>query len=244
MSAQFTITPTVTDVSCPGGNNGTASVSVTGGTAPYTFSWLDAGQTTQTITGLSAGDYSITITDNALVDSTIVVTVSQPQPILDNAEISQPYCTANGSIVLKTSGGTSPYSYAWSIGETIAGILNISEGNYSVIITDANSCTAGFTYVITDLECAVKPDPYFTPNSDGINDTWTIINSSYFPDADVIVFDRWGTKVFEHEGLYDSWNGKSYLGIQVPDGVYYYFFYRDKKEKQKDAKHGSVTIIR
>ena len=242
--AQFIITPTITNVTCPGGKNGSVSVSVSGGTAPYTYQWISEANTTQMMTSLSAGNYSVTITDNAAKDSTIEIIVTQPQPISDDPDIQPPVCTANGSIVLKVSGGTSPYNYLWSTGETIAGILHIDEGDYSVNITDVNNCTAGFSYQITDAECAITPEQYFTPNNDGINDTWSIANSQYFPEATLIVFDRWGTRVYEHKGLYEPWNGKSYLGLPVPDAVYYYFFYRDKNEKEKHAKHGSVTIIR
>ncbi|HEY4799674.1 MAG TPA: gliding motility-associated C-terminal domain-containing protein, partial [Bacteroidia bacterium] len=109
---------------------------------------------------------------------------------------------------------------------------------------DANGCTKRYSYVLAQEKCFVEPAKYFTPNDDGINDTWVIVNSQYFNNIHLIVFDRWGTRVFEKRGTYEPWDGKSYLGLPVPDAVYYYFFYQDKEDKQKDAIKGSVTIVR
>jgi gliding motility-associated-like protein len=243
-SQTFTIIPSVTNVTCPGGNDGIAAVTVMGGTPPYTYLWNPSSQTTSSATALSAGNYSVTITDNAGNDSIFSISVSQPQPISDNPDIQSPFCTSNGHIILSPTGGTPPYSFNWNDGSTYFFINNAGPGNYSMFITDANNCTASFSYSLTETECFVTPSSYFTPNGDDINDTWDITNSQYFPDARVIVFDRWGTRVWEHKGLYEPWDGRSYLGIPVPDAVYYYFFFQDKDDKQKEAKRGSVTIIR
>src|ERR1017187_4824496 len=106
----FTITPTVTNVTCPEGKNGSASVVVSGGTVPYTYLWNDsAAQTTSFATGLSAGNYSVTIKDNTGKDSTITISVFQPQPFENNSTPQAPDCTTNGNIILEISGGTSPY---------------------------------------------------------------------------------------------------------------------------------------
>ena len=243
--AQFTITPSITNVSCPNGSDGSASVVVSGGTSPYTYLWNDSGnQTTSLATGLSAGNYSLLITDNTGADSTISILVSHPQFISDNADIQIPFCTSNGQVVLSPSGGTSPYQFSWITGQTVASITSVGAGEYSVIVTDVNNCTANFSYSLTETECFVTPSPYFTPNGDGYNDTWQIANAQYFDNAHLIVFDRWGTRVHEQKGTYESWEGKSYFGIPVPDAVYYYFFYQNKEDKQKNAKSGSVTIMR
>jgi gliding motility-associated-like protein len=241
----FTITPTVTNVTCPEGKNGSASVSVSGGTLPYSYLWNDsAAQTSFFATGLSAGNYSVTIKDNTGKDSTITISVFQPQPFENNSQAQAPDCMNNGNIILNISGGTSPYNYLWNTGQTNIGIAQLGAGEYSVIVTDAKNCSISFSYNLVAGECFVSPEQYFTPNGDGIHDTWQIGNSQYYPDAKVIVFDRWGTRVYEHKGLYEPWDGKSYLGIPVPDAVYYYFFYEDKNDKEKKSTHGSVTIMR
>jgi gliding motility-associated-like protein len=152
----------------------------------------------------------------------------------------------NGSISVSVSGGTAPYTYQWPAGwQNTAAVSGLIAGTYSVIITDNKGIDSTFTFVVDAIVmCDVTPEKFFTPNDDGINDTWYIPNSQFFENARVIVFDRWGTKVYEHKGLYESWDGKNYLGIPVPSSVYYYFFYQDKNDKQKNAKSGSVTIMR
>ncbi len=242
--SQFTITQSISNVLCSGDTTGSISVNVSGGLLPYTYQWLPDGQTTPSISFLGAGTYSLIVTDNALKDSTFVFQVLEPLPIDDGEQISSPFCTNNGNIVLLPAGGTNPYSFAWSTGHTTQVVAQAVAGAYSVIITDANNCSASFAYTLEEEGCFVKADPYFTPNGDGFNDTWFIANSQFFPDAHLIIFDRWGTKVFEHKGTYEGWDGKSYLGLPVPDAVYYYFFYQDKDDKQKASKRGSVTVVR
>ncbi|MFH1005672.1 MAG: gliding motility-associated C-terminal domain-containing protein [Bacteroidota bacterium] len=247
LSAQtFTITQNITNVICTGENNGTASISVSGGTVPYTYQWNNT-QTTSLATGLSAGTYSITITDSGSPanDSTISVSVSEPQPITIESDIQLPVCTNNGFITLtNVSGGTASYKYLWNIGSTNADISQLSAGNYYVTITDAANCKKSFSFNLTKGECEISPEISFTPNNDGYNDKWFITNSQYYPDAKVIVWDRWGIIVHKQKGVYEEWDGKGVLGIPVPDAVYYYVFFKTSDDKFEESKYGSVMILR
>lgn len=241
--SQFSITPTVINATCPDTSNGSASVSVSGGNPPYTYQWQPDGQTSPTITGLSPGTYTITISDNSSNDTTVSYIVG-PLPFSSNEDIKTPVCTNNGYIDLNVFGGTAPYQYLWNTGSTIDIITQIGEGSFAVTVTDANSCSTSFSFQLTLGECDVLPASFFTPNGDGYNDTWSITNAQYFDNARVIVFDRWGTRVHEQRGTYEPWNGKSYLGIPVPDAVYYFFFYEDKDNEGEGVQKGSVTILR
>ena len=243
--AQLTVTSTITPSTCSYDSTGSVSVVVSGGTIPYTYLWSPGGEATASVTGLPPGTYGLNIKDNAGADTTVSFVVG-PIPMANDtaSAIEFPFCDANGSIVLSISGGTGAYQYAWSNGSPNVGISQLAAGDYSVIVTDANSCTAAFSFSLLEKKCFVDPTSYFTPNGDGFNDTWQIANSQFFPDARLIVFDRWGMKVYEHKGTYEEWDGKSFLGVAVPDAAYYYFFYEDKDDKQKASKHGSVIILR
>lgn len=232
--AQFTITPSLINATCPSSSDGSIVLSVTGGAAPYMYQWSPGGSTTAAITGLTPGPYTVMLRDNAGADSVLAFTIG-PSPISDNAQVA---C----SIELLPTGGTAPFNFEWNDG-SVGASHNAGRGSFSVVVRDANNCTASFSYVI-GTECTVEPSGFFTPNGDDFNETWFIANAQYFDDIHLIVFDRWGIKVHEQRGVYQPWDGKSSLGISVPVSVYYYFFYENRKDKQKDAKAGSVTIMR
>jgi len=138
------------DVSCNGGKDGSAGSSVTGGTAPYEFSW-SSGQTTQNISGLSAGNYSITVTDASGCSDTKIVTITQPAPILASVSILQASCSqSDGSATVNPSGGTAPYTYLWNTFQTGKTATGLAAGNYSVMVTDAKGCSKSFTASITN----------------------------------------------------------------------------------------------
>lgn len=80
----------------------------------------------------------------------------------------------------------------------------------------------------------------FTPNSDGVNDTWEIGNIAFQPDAKVEIFDRWGSKVFESEGYNNSWDGTS-NGQALPTHTYFYVI---SAENGKLRWAGAVNLVR
>ena len=163
------------NVSCFGGNNGRANVAVSGGTQPYTYLWSN-GQTSATATSLTAGSYSCTITDaNGCVVTTQSLNVFQPSAIsLNFGSVSHVSCLggSNGFATISVTGGTSPYSYLWSNGQTSSTATNLSAGNYSCVITDDNGCsTTSGTLTIVEPDSAITVDTIITDVScNGGND--------------------------------------------------------------------------
>ncbi len=143
-------TPSAINASCNGGNNGAINLTVTGGTSPFTFNW-GAGIATQNRTNLVAGNYTVTITDSAGCTTIANAAVGQPLPISPVPATVNVACNGgnNGSITLTTTGGTGSYTYNWGGGITTPGRNNLAAGNYSVTVTDANSCTSTATATIT-----------------------------------------------------------------------------------------------
>ncbi len=142
---------TQTNVSCFGGTNGSATVSVSGGTAPYTYLWSN-GATSAFITGIIAGTYTCTITDANNCTKTQSVTITQPTAITNTFSQTNVSCFdgSNGSATVSVvSGGTTPYTYLWSNGATSAFITGITAGTYTCTITDANNCTQTQSVTIT-----------------------------------------------------------------------------------------------
>ena len=132
-----------TDVSCAGGNDGTASVNAFGGSTPYTYAWSNSGNT-QTITGLSAGTYTVTVTDADGCSATSSTTISQGAGISLTPAGTNVSCfgSNDGTASVNAGSGTAPYSYAWSNGGNTQTITGLSVGTYSVTVTDANGCSA------------------------------------------------------------------------------------------------------
>lgn len=133
-------------VVCFGENNGTASVSPAGGTAPYSYLWDNAAnnQIDATAIDLWAGNYAVTITDDKGCTEIAVVEVLEPVELLINSNFEDPKCNdaTDGFIEINPSGGTPNYTYSWSdvnIPNT-PNPSNLDAGNYSVTITDDNGC--------------------------------------------------------------------------------------------------------
>ncbi|MBS4063226.1 MAG: SprB repeat-containing protein, partial [Chitinophagaceae bacterium] len=147
----ISISEVVTNVTCNGGNNGAINISVSGGTGGYTFSWTN-GATTEDITGLTAGNYTVTVTDGNGCKATKQIAVSQPPALSLSTIKTDVTCNggSNGSINLTVNGNTSPYSFVWSNGATYEDISSLTAGAYSVIVTDANGCTATTNVTITE----------------------------------------------------------------------------------------------
>ncbi|HYG49919.1 MAG TPA: gliding motility-associated C-terminal domain-containing protein [Flavobacteriales bacterium] len=133
-----------TNISCAGGNDGTATANVVDGTGMETFSWNTIPvQTGQTATGLAPGTYTVTVTQpgSCLASATVVIT--EPTPIVLSLT-SSPSCTdiCNGSVDVAATGGTPPYVYAWtSLGTNQSYTGNVCAGTFTVTVTDANGCT-------------------------------------------------------------------------------------------------------
>jgi PKD repeat protein len=147
----------VTDPSCNGGTDGTATVTATGGTAPYTYLWDAAAgsQTTATAINLGAGTYSVSVTDANGCVATATATVNDPTPVTATIFSTDVSCNGgnDGTATATPSGGTSPYTYLWDAAagsQTTATAIGLGLGTYSVTVTDANGCTATTTATINE----------------------------------------------------------------------------------------------
>jgi gliding motility-associated-like protein len=136
---------------CPSSCDGTAQSKPSGGKAPYTYSW-STGASTSSITNLCAATYTVVVTDANLCTDTGTITITNPSSVSPNASSSASNCGAvcNGVISLSPSGGTPPYKFLWNTGNTTDSITNKCAGLYTYTITDANSCVATFTTILTN----------------------------------------------------------------------------------------------
>lgn len=150
----FSIQLTGTNITCvaPGFNNGSVDLAVTGGVAPYAYLWSN-GATTQDISNLTQGYYSVTVRYNNTCSLKDSVLIELPPPLTYTKTVSD-YNTFNiscnglsdGSISITPTSGKAPFIYNWTgpngFTATTKDISNLRAGQYTIIITDLNSCTA------------------------------------------------------------------------------------------------------
>jgi gliding motility-associated-like protein len=131
-------------VDCFGGNNGSASITTTGGSAPYTYSWSPGGYSTAAVASLSGGSYQVVITDATGCSQTQLVIVSSPTQLTLSASGGTTLCNAQfAHLAAQAGGGTAPYNYSWSNGSSDS-TLTVSPSQstvYTVSVSDANGCT-------------------------------------------------------------------------------------------------------
>ena len=160
-----------TNVSCAGANDGTATVSMAGGSIPpYSYMWTPSSQTTVTATGLAPGSYTCVVTDGHGCIASASIIITQPAPL------SQTFVTTNvscfggvdGTIIINPAGGTAPYTFLWTPGSFTTQSIGGAAGTYTCTYTDANGCSrtasigitqpAGMTLteVHTDANCSLS----------------------------------------------------------------------------------------
>jgi hypothetical protein len=136
---------TISPADC-GQEIGSIAVTVSGGTGNLTYTWNHNDQADgPTVTGLSAGVYAVTITDELGCDATASYTVDNTEgPIIFSSEAVDALCTdGTGSISVAVTNGSEPYTYSWTHNTELNAntAINLSAGNYVVIVTDASGCT-------------------------------------------------------------------------------------------------------
>ncbi|MES2622743.1 MAG: gliding motility-associated C-terminal domain-containing protein [Bacteroidota bacterium] len=143
-----TIVPT--GIPCSGGAGGNADLTVSGGIGGYSYLWNN-GTTTEDLFNVSGGNYSVVIYDANGCSMTDMTTIAQPVAISLSTSVTNVLCldSLNGAIDLAVSGGAGGYTYLWSNNEVTEDISNLGAGSYSVVVTDANLCTASASAIVT-----------------------------------------------------------------------------------------------
>lgn len=192
-----------THVLCYGESTGELDLTVIGGTTPYQYYWSN-GPVSEDQTGLIAGNYSVTVIDDHGCEDFESTTILQPQDTISfTYEVFDVRCNggADGEIELFVEGGTSPYNYLWSNGESTSNIDDLIAGTYQFTITDANAC------VFIDFITVDQPDPI------ALNPIVTPVTCYGFVDGVININSTGGTEPFNY-----SWYNSVYaLATQTED---------------------------
>jgi gliding motility-associated-like protein len=147
-------------------------------------------------------------------------------------------CGATLTFIANSTGGQPPYTYNWSSGDTTQTITVTPDQTttYTVTVTDSCGSPQGEAQVTITVKCELVVPNVFTPNGDGTNDLFVIGNLELYPNSKMMIYNRWGRKVYTSDNYLNNWDGGD-----LSEGVYY--FVLDVPAKPEKV-HGTVTILK
>ncbi|HLW30574.1 MAG TPA: gliding motility-associated C-terminal domain-containing protein, partial [Brumimicrobium sp.] len=197
------------------------------------------------------------IIGNSTCGDTVSINVGVGGPTADFT--ADPTITSLENTVIDfTNESQNAVDYTWDFGDNSANVndidpthvfSNIEPGTYTVTLTayDANNCTDTQTVIITIVapEMNYEIPNVFTPNGDGDNEFFQLINGVNIDNLEVIVLNRWGNLVFESDKVDFKWNGlKNNNGPECTDGTYFYKILLSTKSGEEVEEHGFVQLSR
>ena len=238
----LTLLYNTSDVNCYNGNDGAIDLEVNGGTLPYSYIWNDS-IINRDRDKLTKGIYMVTVSDFHKCILTDSIEIFEPDDIILTGRITEISCkeASDGTIRILASGGTGNFIYQWAHGQLGDSLSNLSSGKYEVYVTDENACTDTLLMILnpSEAEC-IQIANTFTPDGDGINDTWIIDNLYLYPDAEVSIYNEWGKLIYTSSKNYNPWDG-TYNGNPLPTATYYYILNLGNGSR---LITGTITIIR
>ncbi len=203
---------------------------------------------------LRAGSYQIYIKDSNHHLDTMVIEVPAAD-LLSISDISTSPSTCGeetGKLLIETYGGKQPISFIINNGfpQQEEFFDELSAGIYHLQLIDANGCTLDTVVTISQRGCSVYIPNIFSPNGDGINDFFQIqtADENNVMITRFLIFDRWGSKVFEKYNLpihsTEGWWDGTYKRFTMNKGFYAYFLEVEFENGNRESFRGSVTLMK
>lgn len=252
-SPQLTMQFTAINESCFQYCNGQLTAGVSGGIPPYQYSWSNGASTQSSIQQLCPGNYSVTVSDSAncqINASQSIIT----ETFIDAAFTHTPDIGIAPASMTFISVSTGAHNYFWTFGDgnsantSTAVNLYSNPGSYYVTLVvnsgPPNFCVDSIsTTVIVQEPSQVTIPNVFTPNGDGSNDFFFALSEGLETEL-MIIFNRWGRRVFEWNTVGGHWDGKNSNGTESAEGVYYFVFQGKGYDNVIYNQHGSITLMR
>jgi gliding motility-associated-like protein len=225
--------------------------SITLNTLNATHTYTDSGTFKVILIATNTGPCGVVI-DSSIQKTTIRV----DDPIkVTSSFTAEPLSGCAPLAVTFTNSSINGASYYWYFGDggfdsTKNPIHIYDTGTYHIYLiayNNTNRCTnhpdsSGLTITVENCELAIPN--VFSPNGDGMNDFFNLIADGYF-NYHLIIFDRWGLKIFESSNAAYQWNGRvNNTGGECPDGTYYYIFSGNDPAGSLISNKGFISLIR
>lgn len=237
------------NLQCFGDSSGNINIlNLVGGSGLYslyeTIGMSDTLHEGPTMDSLTSGLYLVNIYDDQGCSSQDTITLTEPDELqltLDGHDGTIYY----GLINLTVEGGVNPYEYLWSNGETTEDLDPLAGGLYSVLVTDDNGCEK-MGDIFVDVTYRVLAPTAFSPNNDGINDEFLLEGvGTNLNSMELIIYNRWGEKVFVSNDIEIGWNGKmNNTGEIQPEEVYIWTIFYTLRNGESKIDKGNLTLLR
>jgi gliding motility-associated-like protein len=191
---------------------------------------------------ISDTSFSVIITDACGYSQSDTIYISLPSYSEVSASTPLYYLLCKEdtlSVEALAGGGAGNYTYTWIGDGEISDAANsqtlltpVDESGYTLIVTDQCGDADTLSIAIEFDDCTVVGPKVFTPNGDGYNQHLTFTNLEKHPNSKIVIYNRWGSKVYESDHYLNNWNG----GNQK-DGVYFYILYVSNGEELQSYIH-------
>lgn len=205
----------------------------------HTFEWFDANGivvgTGTNYTAIVPGTYSVLATSNATgcTSEEVMVTVSPSEPAIVSYTVSEEF-TTNQTVTVIATGTGGDYEYQLGNGpfQDSPVFENVESGIHTIVVRDKNGCG------ITVVEALVVNYPkYFTPNGDGINDTWNIFDLKKQDDSTIFIYDRYGKLIKQIYPSGRGWDGTYNGRLAIADDYWFVITYTKDTEQKEFRAH-------
>ncbi len=207
-----------TNPGCNGSHDGAINITVTGGTAPYTYAWSDTA-ITQDLTNLRAGTYSVTVTDHGNCRAVFNTTISEPAPLsVVTSTVVAPTCGSgnfDGKAKAIVAGGTAPFTYQWDPntgginGQTTQTATGLPVGTYSVTVTDSKGCSLDGVIALSNA------------NAPNISEVITNVSCSGLTNGSIVITPSGGTSPYAYMWNVNPPNNNHKDLHNLPQGSYF-----------------------
>ena len=233
--------------SCPDANDGSISSEVNNYQDSFEIFWNDENLSGLTNSNLNPGEYSFTVVDNlgCFKTDTVIIDKAMEFEVQFTSLSSECTYTMDGELnitlpseenyTVSLSNESNSYSAS---GNSELSFQGLSYGEYNLSIVDDSNCTLDTLVTIASengIDCIV-PEPTFSPNYDGINETFSPVYG-FNETVELFVFNRWGARIFYEQSVSPEWDGTDLNGTAVPSADYYYII------KFNNALYNDLTGI-